>query len=221
VRLLLLAAIAAAVIGAAPVEARAGGGFFAIPPLRLDVGPQVLYGFEGPRDGGQILVGIHLASLWPGDTPVDLGIGLVAASAERPAGQAGAAPRLRAASSSSSGSGSPDTDDDLTGYYLEAAGLVAGGRYWRTWLGARGELVTADVDGVTHEGWGMAARVTIELRDGGAGAIGGGSGTAVMFGTAAIGVYAEASLRDVPGPVGGLGLSAGLSLRVPFLAGGA
>jgi hypothetical protein len=62
----------------------------------------------------------------------------------------------------------------------------------------------------------MAARVTTEAYLSGID----GGGNALIIGTLALGIYGEAAVRQIDGTAVDLALSAGLSIRIPFMFGG-
>jgi hypothetical protein len=175
------------------------GGLILIPPARVDVGATATGLDDHPAL--QLVAGVHWASLSPTPgTRIDIGAGVV----------------------SLSGTGPDDPTDKmddslrLTGGYVEVATRPAGNGWWRTWAGVRveaGEVARADTDG---EYVGMAARVTTEAYLSGID----GGGNALIIGTLALGIYGEAAVRQIDGTAVDLALSAGLSIRIPFMFGG-
>jgi hypothetical protein len=213
-RLLVSVGLVLAAVMSLPVAARAGGALI-VPPIRVDVGPRSLaQPTAGAASAGQIALGLSWASLWPRATPVDVGIGVLSVSIDestdhRDRGMSGVADAAEVRARSAA----PAVATACYGSYLELSGRVVEGRHWRAWLGGRGELLRARLPGTDPGGLGVAARLSIEIYAGGAG---GDHGMAVS-GTVAGGLYVEAGYRDLPGPLGGAGVSAGFSVRVPFI----
>lgn len=197
------------VVGLA-ARAEAGGGFFLmVPPMRVDVGALTVTG-DGVAMGTQIVAGVHLASVWPGDDlPIDVGVGVVGAFI----GDDGDGSATIGKASVDEGTADPS----FIGGYFDLSSRLAHGRHWRTWAGARGEMLRSDVAGTSDIGVGAGARLAAEVFVGGGGAAGGGSGGGVAVGVFALGVYADVSHRDLDGPLGGFGMSSGVTLRVPFI----
>ena len=207
---LLPAVVSAAALLLTAGVAHASHGGALIPPVRVDVG-SALSGTQA-EPGMQLLAGIHWASLYPGDTPIDLGVGLVSTHFG-PFGDADATSegaRARAASSAE--------PLELLGGYAEAALRHGGARWWRGWLGTRVEWGKAALDGRDHDFLGVATRCTVEIFGGTAG---GDSRNAFVLGTAAIGAYAEVSARRIETVGIDVGASVGMTFRVPFIVAGA
>ncbi|HZI44033.1 MAG TPA: hypothetical protein VFD53_02370, partial [Ilumatobacter sp.] len=98
----------------------------------------------------------------------------------------------------------------MHGGYLELSTRVAAGSHWRTWLSARGELLSVDGDGAL----GGAARLTAEVWGG----VLGGGGRGVAVGVFALGVWVEASARELGDrEMVVAAASAGMSVRVPLI----
>ena len=204
----MLLVLCAASLGGTGI-AHAGGFGVIVPPLRADMGPLAIVDSSGARHGSQIAVGVHWASLYPKETPIDVGVGLVAAFVDEDT-----------ATGAKSAAADEDSGLSLAGGYLDLSTRLAGGRIWRTWGGLRGEALRADGDDRGHAGLGIAARISAEIYDGAQGAGAAGSGVGIMFGVAALGAYAEVSYRDLRGPFGGVGLSSGVTVRLPFIIAG-
>jgi hypothetical protein len=194
------------VVGLA-ARAEAGGFFLMVPPMRVDVGALTATG-DGVAMGTQVLAGVHLASVWPEDLPIDVGVGVVAAFV---GDGDGSEPIAKARVDEGS------KDPSFVGGYFDLSSRLAHGRYWRTWAGARGEMLRGDFAGTSRIGIGAGARLAAEVFVGGGGAATGGSGGGVAVGVFALGVYADVSHRDLDGPLGGFGVSSGVTLRVPFI----
>jgi hypothetical protein len=196
------------VVGLA-ARAEAGSGFFLmVPPMRVDVGALTATG-DGVHMGTQIVAGVHLASVWPGDDlPIDVGVGVVGAFI----GDGDDSATIDKARVDEGAE-----DPSFIGGYFDLSSRLAHGRHWRTWAGARGEMLRGDVEGSSRIGLGAGARLAAEVFVGGSGAASGGSGGGVAVGVFALGVYADVSHRDLDGPLGGFGVSSGVTLRVPFI----
>jgi hypothetical protein len=106
-----------------------------------------------------------------------------------------------------------DDDDDevirLHGGYVELSARVAHGSHWRTWVSTRGEL--SSVDG--EASLGAAARVSTEVW-GGVAAI---DNNGFAVGVFALGIWVEASTRELGDHALVTAASAGMSIRVPLL----
>ncbi len=198
---LAFALLATATITAASAgRAEAGGAAF-VPPLRVDVGSDVMSGADGAHVASDLSLGLHWASLHPGEPSYDIGVGIMTRLQQDPT----AAPARH---------GMAETPSiGAMGGYLEVAKRVAGGRHWRAWLGARGDVSRADVDGKTVTMLGVAGRLTTELFAG----VAGGSSNSLVLGTFAVGLYVEAAMRGLPDDTTGHGVGCGLSARLPLI----
>jgi hypothetical protein len=105
----------------------------------------------------------------------------------------------------------------LDGMYLELATALESHRHWRTWLAVRGELLAGHVEQRSFRALGAAVRIATELYSAQVGASGQHDAGALLAGTFAIGVYVEASHRELASELGPTAVAAGLSFRVPFL----
>ena len=177
--------------------AHAGKGFL-IPPVEIDVGVGVPVGdSQEAAMSTEVLAGLHWASLAWKPTSFDFGVGYVGSfrrAHDQPADEIEA--RLR-----------------MHGGYLSLSRRLVGIKHWRTWFTARGELLRV-TDGRRDDfsAIGAALRVSTELF--GSTAIGGNKG--FLVGTAAIGLYFEATVRDVPAEYGRMGFTSGVLCRLPF-----
>jgi hypothetical protein len=178
--------------------AHAGKGAIAIPPLEIDVGVGVPVGDISMST--EVLAGIHWASLAWKPTRFDVGVGYVG-SFRRAEDQLPSelAARLR-----------------MHGGYLSMSRRLMGQRHWRTWITARGELLRATDGDRDFSALGASLRIATELFGSGAA----GDRNAIAVGTIAIGLYFEATLRDVPADFGPVGVTSGVSCRLPFFAAG-
>jgi hypothetical protein len=191
----------------ATTNAHAGGGAIAIPPMELDVGAGSPVGAAVAGPSTEVLAGIHWASLYWHPTKVDVGIGYVGSF--RPV-----VPGYEARSTM-------DTNADnilrLDGGYVSLGYAIESHRYWRTWVDARIETLHGSVNQTSFNALGAAMRLSTEVFASGAVGGGGSGGGVLCAGTWALGVYVEAVHRDLPAELGSNGLSAGLSMRIPFI----
>ena len=97
----------------------------------------------------------------------------------------------------------------LNGVYLDMSYSLENHAHWRTWLSARGELFDHALGG--------ALRIASEVFVQGANAAGGGNALAAVAGTFGLGVYVEAAHREIDPRFGATLLTAGVTMRVPFL----
>ncbi len=197
--------IIAAVLGATAVTASAKPGAAIIPPMEIELGQAVTASTSGRQiESTQLLIGVSWASLWPKDTPVDVSVGVICNMTPVPRGRAKLGtegPRPLAG----------DVDSDA-GPFVDVAVRTARGGAWRSWLGARGELIDqGDVSAL-----GVAARASVEIWVPVKAADSGGNSTAAIFGTFALSAWAEAGLREQPHGAASF-VAAGLGARIPFL----
>jgi hypothetical protein len=165
-----------------------------LPPFDLDLG--LTWSESGARraSGSVLLVGLSRATLDPRPVAFDVGLGYVRWSA----GDDPGAIVARATSS--------PPISDAHGAYLDLAARIRESRHVRSWLAVRGELL--DADGAA---FGIAARVATELWTGASKRDGG----LVALGSLAIGVYAEAGLREGRDDV--KTFTIGITVRSPFV----
>jgi hypothetical protein len=176
------------------------GGLILIPPARVDFGATATGMDDHPAF--QLVAGVHWASLAPTPgTRIDVGAGVVS---------------LYGPGSDEDPTDKMDDSLHLTGGYVEVATRPAGNDWWRTWAGVRVEAGEVERAGEDGEYVGLAARVTTEAY---LPAVDGG-GNAMIFGMLALGVYGEVAVRSIDGVAVDLALSAGLSVRIPFIFGG-
>jgi hypothetical protein len=198
-RLALLAVTTITLVGTG--NAHAGNAGILIPPAEVDFGVGVPLGdsAEGLSPSAEILAGLHWASLAWKPTRVDFGVGYVGSfrSIDDPM-------RL------------DDQAITMHGGYVSLGTTVARGKHWLTWFTARGELMRANDNHHDFSVLGSALRVATEIY--GSGAAGGRNG--FLVGTFALGIYVEATYRDVPAAYGPHGLSSGVTCRLPFLVAG-
>jgi len=190
-------AAALTVLAVTAGNAAAGRGAF-IPPLEVELGHAVTGAPDGRQlESTQLLVGLSWASLYPKPTPVDVSVGVI--STFRPADETMATARVVA----------EEEDESAVGGYIDVAVRGAAGKYWRTWIGGRGELM----DHGRVSGLGGAARASIEIWTGTAA----GDRNALILGTVALSAWAETGLREQP--TGGTAsfVAAGLGMRLPLI----
>lgn len=183
--------------GAGPPRYRHRPGPRFMVPLKIDLGFADVHTQRGfiPGLGGAI--GIHWASLSPSPPPFDIGVGLF-----------GAILFVRS-------DNDPTTTDSAYygGMYLEGAKTLSQGDFTRTWAGVRGEYVGSSAFGVDHKGYGVAGRLSAELFASGVGI----EPRGIFVGAYAIGVFAEAAVRDLAPGISDLQILAGLTFRSPFV----
>jgi hypothetical protein len=182
-------------------------GAIIIPPAEVDIGAGTPVGDVDVGPATEVRAGVHWASLYWKPTPIDIGVGYVGSYRD-------VAPSFAERTTSS--------DDDhslaLHGMYFSAAYAIEMHKHWRTWVGARVEGMTGHYGGRSYSVLGGALRLAAELYSTGVGA-GGGSRTAGFFaGAFALGVYVEGTKRGLPAELGPIGVGAGITMRVPFIA---
>jgi hypothetical protein len=169
-------------------------------PLKIDLGATGANTYRGFAPGIGAAIGIHWASLSPRPTNTDVGIGVFGALMNAPRDMA-----------------LPMADDNTTvahgGAYLEVGQTLSRGSFWRTWASGRGEYLGSSAFDRTHAGFGGTARLSAELYLSGAGI----EPRGVFLGTYAIGVYAEAGLRDTVADTGKFHAGMGLTFRTPLV----
>jgi hypothetical protein len=200
-------AVAAALLFAS--SAHAGGVVVGVPPVEVDFGSGPTVGSAAAVAGPstEILVGAHWASLAWKPTSIDVGIGYIGVGRD-------VVPGYEARTTDVT------TNDNrlrMDGAYLDVAYTIERHTHWRTWLAGRAEYLHVRVNDTTYPAAGCALRIATELFAQGVGIDGGGGVAAMFAGTLALGIYVEASHRDVASELGPNALTAGLSLRVPFV----
>ena len=154
-------------------------------PLKVDIGAVGMNTSRGFAPGVGMAVGIHWASLSPEPTNTDVGVGVFGAIAAAPADP------------NATGTMADSKNGVLYGgLYLEAGHTLAHGDWWRTWATGRGEYLGSAAFGDSHAGFGATGRLSAELYVHGVGI----EPRGVFLGTYAIGVYAEAGVRNVRPP---------------------
>jgi len=208
-----LASVALVICSMASV-ASAGNGFGAIvlPPAEVDFGAGGTLGSAPAVTGTsqELLAGVHWASLYWKPTTFDLGIGYV--GVWRPV-MAGYAARATTPSEQ------VDNMLHIGGAYIDMACTLDARRHWRTWFAGRVEYLSSHVNGQQTLGHGAAIRLATEVFGNGVRGIADRRALAVAAGTWAFGFYVEASHRSLAPELGPNALTAGFSLRIPFIAG--
>ena len=167
-------------------------------PLKIDIGATGMSTDRGFAPGIAGAIGIHWASLSPTPTDTDIGIGVFGALMSAPM--------------------DPNATNDQNGIayggvYLEAGHTLSRNDWGRTWATARGEYLSSSAFGVDHTGFGVAGRLSAELYASGVGI----EPRGIFLGTYAVGVYAEAGVRDVGPGVNDFTATAGLTFRTPLV----
>jgi len=199
-----------AVLLASSIAHAGRGGAILVPPAEVDVGVGATSGDAVTGPSTDVLCGIHWASLYWHPTPVDIGIGYVGSIRSVLPGFGFVAREAE-----------PTPIDNklrLNGGYFDLAYSLESKKHWRTWLAARGELLSGTVNLHSFSALGYALRINTEVFGQHAFAAAGRRVAAALAGTFALGVYVEASHRDIAPELGPNELSAGISMRVPFIA---
>jgi hypothetical protein len=177
-----------------------------VPPFTLDGGMVADHAQGETRTQGEMLLGINAATMLPYKLPFDIGLGwVVVGDTTQQPDQASAMPLSQEQSGSSVTTTQPGPMT-RNGFYIDASGLLAQGDHWRTWLTPRGEIFGGGL-------YGAAVRVSAEVWTPAVGA----GGRAAVFGTLALGVWAEAGVRQEPDAVTAHFAASGLEVRVPFM----
>jgi hypothetical protein len=201
----------ALVIVSASAVAHAGG--FAgliVPPGEVDYGVGPIVGgasaVTGPSQ--ELLAGVHWASLYWKPTDFDVGIGYI--GIWRPV-----VPGFAARSSTPSEQ--VDNVMHADGAYFDVAYTLERHKHWRAWLAGRVEYLSTHVNGEQAFGHGAALRIATEVYSHTLGGVGDHKAVAIVAGTLALGFYVEASHRSLAQELGPNAVTAGVSLRVPFM----
>lgn len=197
-------------VGAIERSASAGGGGIVVPPLEVDVGATApVRGGEASGPSMDVLIGLHWASVYWHPTRFEVGFGYV--GSVRPVDRGYRALERMPG---------PVHDDTfrLDGGYLTLGTTLINQPHFRTWIEARGELLRGRLPGTpSFSAIGGAVRFAAELYGGVAGGAGGGNAIGLVAGTFAIGIFVEASHRDIANELGATGITTGISFRVPFI----
>jgi hypothetical protein len=168
-------------------------------PLTFDigyVGTDTMLGYANGIGGS---LGIHWSSLAPHPVSTDVGVGVFGALLSAP---------VASADAMTGGA----TGLEYGGAYLQVGHTLTESRFARTWLSARAEyLESSAFNGPNHTGIGGSVRLTGELYTSGVGIAPG----QVFLGTYAIGLYAEAGVRQMVDGVSDFQTSVGITVRTP------
>jgi hypothetical protein len=152
--------------------------------------------------GTELFIGLSWASIYPHPTPVDFSAGWHGSFIDAPTPTAGALARTTTG----------PTSRDANGGFLALDLRLASGPHWRTWLGARGELLATDGVGAL----GGAGRLAAELWH----PVAAGERNGVIFGTVALEAWAELGVRERADRSLATVVAAGLGLRLPLVVAG-
>jgi hypothetical protein len=203
--------VAVALTLTAAGAASASPGAIAVPPMSIDVGAGTPVGLEATATtvaSTELRIGASWASLYWKPTRFDVSIGYV-----------GSYRTLLADGAVARTTSLPAANElRLHGVYTEVSYAIENHRHWRTWLGGRIETLTGEYRERSLGAVGAAVRIGSELYSTGAHAGGGGSVVAMAAVAFAIGVYVEGTARTLPRELGPVGVGAGVSVRIPFIA---
>jgi len=203
--------VAVVTIVAPPRAAAAKGGAMALPPMRLEAGTIFpIVGGAAVEPGVELLFGAHWSAITWRPTTFDIGIGYVGSKR----------PLLRGLRSSIERTTQPQPVAEsfsLNGGYLSLGKTLVNQPHFRTWIEARGELLKSSVGSRDFSVAGGAVRFAAEIFSSGVGGHSDHNSIAIFAGTFSVGVYLEASHRDIPLELGPTGLAGGISIRLPLL----
>jgi len=198
-------------VGLAASDAAARGGAIALPPLKIDVGTLFpVVGGDAVEPAVEFLIGAHWSALTWRPTTIDIGVGYIGSKRALVPGYRANAARTRL----------PVTTDDtfsLNGGYLSLGHTIVRQEHFRTWIEMRGELLKGTIDARAFSAIGGAVRFSAEIFGSGVGGHSDHNSIAIFAGTFSLGVYLEASHRDLALELGPTGLSGGISIRLPFV----
>lgn len=189
----------------APALAKPGA--IVVPPIAADLGAGSPLTTATSGTSTELRIGGSWASLYWRPTKMDIAIGYVGS--------------YRTLAPDDTVARSLEVDDDklrLHGLYFEAAYAIENHKHWRTWIGARVESLGGDYRDRSLAVVGGALRLGAELYSTGAFGAGDNRTAAFFAGAFALGVYVEGTARTLPAELGPVGLGAGVSVRVPFIA---
>jgi len=226
-RLARLGALAAPIALALVPPLTAGCVAGALPPSKTDVGELAIAGGGRLASGLRVATGVHWASgSMRRDTSFDVGGGYIY---QRIAADDAAAGGSAASERDGERAGGLISEDmrpaeyvEWHGGYLEVAHTIDRGGAHRSWLGARGELMlqAPDARRATVGAYARAAWELFSPHEGvGAFADGCVGGAGVAHGTLGLGVYVESGAQWSEDQGTALVATAGLSIRLPFVAG--
>jgi hypothetical protein len=190
-----------------------------LPPSRTEIGSTVIAGSGQVQNGLRVATGAHLASGQTArDGNIDLGAGFVY---ERLGAAAASEARVRGAAPPEEGA---PTFIEASGSYADAAAVLQRGRWHRTWIGARTELMRQrGAEGGRAVGASFA-RIAWETYAPvhGSGSFSDGSGAfgaGFAHGAFAMGLFVESGVRYAEGERPAFVAIGGMSLRMPWLGG--
>lgn len=200
-----------------------------LPPSRTDVGGTVIANGGRVASGLRVATGAHVASAsLTHDTSFDVGAGYVyeRIGDELSAGAAPQGPGLGLSSAPGAGMidpAAPHPFMEAHGGYFDVGHTLERGRSHRSWLGARGEVLARKTPDGTRAAAGAYGRAAWELyspHEGvGASAEGCAVGAGYARGTVGLGLYVEAGAQWSEDQETALVATAGLTVRLPLLAG--
>lgn len=188
----------------------ASPGAIAVPPMSIDVGAGTPVGLAATATtvaSTELRIGASWASLYWKPTRFDVTIGYL-----------GSYRTLLEGDGLARQAALPTNELRLHGLYTEVSYAIENHRHWRTWLGARIETLTGEYRERPLGAIGAAVRIGTELYSTGAHAGGDSRVLAMVAGAVAIGVYVEGTARTLPRELGPVGVGAGVSVRIPFIA---
>jgi hypothetical protein len=187
-----------------------------LPPSRTDVGTTLIVQDGEMASGVRFSTGAHLASgSTRRDVPLDVGAGYVFERVEAAPGQE--------AMTLDAGDRTAGPRVDAHGVYVEAAHVIARARGHRSWLGARGEVLswqTAEGRQVSAGGYARLAWELFGPSEGGGtftSRCGGGAG--FSYGSAGLGLFVESGVEWREEAEAAFVATAGLSVRLPIIGG--
>ena len=191
--------------------AAAKGGAMLVPPMRVEAGTIFpIVGGDAVEPGTELLIGAHWSAITWRPTRFDIGIGYIGSKRPLVRGLRGSIERAT----------QPRPIDDtfsMNGAYLSLGKTFVNQKNFRTWVEARGELLKSSIDARPFSVVGGAVRFAAEIFSSGVGGHSDHNSMAIFAGTVSVGVYLEASHRDIPLELGPTGLAGGISIRIPFL----
>ncbi len=206
-----LAGLAVVMSAFAVGTADAKGGAIALPPMRVEVGTLFpVVGGEAVEPATEFLIGMHSSALawWP--TSVDIGVGYIGSERTLVHG-------YRASVARTGQQAVVDESFSLNGGYLSLGRTLVRQPHFRTWIELRGELLKGTIDARAFSAIGGVVRFSAEIFGSGVGGHSDSNSIAMFAGTVSLGVYLEASHRDIALELGPTGISGGISIRLPFI----
>lgn len=186
--------------------ASATPGAIVVPPGEVEIGAGAPIGDPTLGTSTEFRAGMHWASLYWHPTRFDIGFGFVAST------------RQSLSLTVDRAIAPEDHVLSLKGAYMSAAYAIESHRHWRTWLGARLEMLAGDHDGHSVTTTGVAVRLATEVFAAGIGGASDNRTAALFAGAFAVGIYVEGIHRGIPGDLGEIDAAAGLTMRIPFIA---